>query len=280
MTGRAIRHVAVVVPAHNEEEELGPALSAIRHAADALSAGNLHPEVLGAEARSAEASAAEASAAEALTAQGTQVSVSITVVLDSCTDGSRDIVNAHASADARVRMLETRARSTGASRGAGVMAALAGLDTGRRTDPDTVWLANTDADSSVPTNWLIRQVELANAGVDVVLGSVEPDARTADPGILRRWLELHPFREDHPHIYGANFGVRASAYLAVGGFPKLQAHEDRILATRLSRQGFLIRSTDTNRVVTSSRTTARAPQGFATYLRALGELAPVTADIA
>ena len=275
MTGRAIRHVAVVVPAHNEEEELGPALSAIRHAADALSAGNLRREVQAADARSAEDSAAEAG-----TAQGPQVSVSITVVLDSCTDGSRDIVRAHATADARVRMIEARARSTGASRAAGVMAALADLEADRGTNPDTVWLANTDADSSVPTNWLIRQVELANAGVDVVLGSVEPDARTADPGILRRWLELHPFREDHPHIYGANFGVRASAYLAVGGFPKLQAHEDRILATRLSRQGFLIRSTDTNRVVTSSRTTARAPQGFATYLRALGELAPVTADIA
>ena len=71
----------------------------------------------------------------------------------------------------------------------------------------------------MPENWLVRQLEFAESGADAVLGSVEPDPAGMDPEVLRRWLERHPFEEDHPHVYGANFGVRASAYLAAGGFP-------------------------------------------------------------
>ena len=71
-------------------------------------------------------------------------------------------------------------------------------------------------------NWLVRQLEFAEAGADAVLGSVEPDPDGMDPELLRRWLERHPFHENHPHIYGANFGVRASAYLAAGGFARVR----------------------------------------------------------
>ena len=50
-------------------------------------------------------------------------------------------------------------------------------------------------------------------------------ARTANSsgaGTLR-----HPLGEDHPHVHGANLGVRASAYVLAGGFPRLRSHEDR-----------------------------------------------------
>ncbi|MGZ4663234.1 MAG: hypothetical protein ACXVYB_18350, partial [Arthrobacter sp.] len=141
------------------------------------------------------------------------------------------------------------------------------------------WLANTDADSAVPENWLVRQLELADAGADAVLGSVEPDPAGMDPAIRRRWLDKHPFREDHPHIYGANFGVRASAYLAAGGFPLLRVHEDRILVERLRHRAFTVVATDSMRVLTSGRTHARAPHGFAAYLRALGMDRPAAAEL-
>lgn len=234
-SGEGIDRVVVVMPAHNEDQHLDRALGALRAAADTLQ-----------RARPA-------------------VETAITVVLDTCTDRSADIAASYAAADPRFTAIQVRLGSTGGSRAAGVLAA--GITTGPRSG--STWLANTDADSAVPRNWLVRQVEMADAGADAVLGSVEPDPAGTDPAILRRWLERHPFREDHPHIYGANFGVRASAYLAAGGFPRMRAHEDRVLVENLRKQAYSVQATDTNRVITSGRTHARAPQGFGAYLRVL-----------
>ncbi|MFF1832158.1 glycosyltransferase [Paenarthrobacter sp. NPDC058040] len=240
----AIRHVAVVVPAHNEEQHLGRAVASLRHAVDVL-----QRHLPG-------------------------VAASVTVMLDSCTDGSARIAAAFTAADPRFSVVEVRLRSTGASRAIGIATALEQAPLER----ETVWLANTDADSTVPASWLLRQMELANKGADAILGTVEPDPGDVDPNILRRWRELHPFHEDHPHIYGANFGVRASAYLQAGGFPAVRAHEDRLLAERLRRLGHNVLATDSIRVITSGRTHARAPQGFAAYLRSLAHDVPVVAE--
>ncbi|MDI2034685.1 glycosyltransferase [Paenarthrobacter nitroguajacolicus] len=239
MTGSAsqgISQVAVVMPAHNEDQHIGKALAALRTAADVLQ--REHPEV---PAR-------------------------ITVVLDSCTDRSAEIAAAYVAGDSRFSSVNVTLRNAGASRGFGIRSALASR---HPLDAASIWFANTDADSVVPANWLSRQVELANHGADAILGSVEPDPEDVDPALLERWLELHPFREDHQHIYGANFGVRGSAYLAVGGFPRLRAHEDKVLVERLRGRGFRVVATDTIRVLTSGRTHARAPEGFAAYLRTL-----------
>lgn len=246
--------IAVVMPAHNEDQHLERALAAVQCAADGLQ--RRRPDV----------------------------AVRVTVVLDSCTDGSADIAARYVDADPRFSALEVRLGSAGASRAAGVRAAV--LKPPRRTPgqrttplpwPGRTWLANTDADSQVPANWLLRQLEFAEAGADAVLGSVEPDPAGMDPELLRRWLDRHPFEENHPHIYGANFGVRASAYLAAGGFSPLESHEDRTLVQSLRGLAFTVLATDTMRVVTSGRTQARAPQGFGAYLRSLGRQRPAAA---
>ena len=254
--GHSIDRIAVVMPAHNEDQHLGCALLAVQRAADVLH--RLRPDV----------------------------EVRVTVVLDSCTDGSAGIAVRYAAADRRFSALEVAFRNTGASRGAGIRAA--GIGTARRRPPGVrwtpppwagrTWLANTDADSRVPENWLVRQLEFADAGADAVLGSVEPDPEGMDPELLRRWLERHPFEEDHPHIYGANFGVRASAYLAAGGFPKLSSHEDRTLVQSLRNRAFTVTATDSMRVLTSGRLHARAPHGFGAYLRTLGQHRPPKVD--
>ncbi len=246
-----IARVAVVMPAHNEEEHLDRSLNAVRGALEALH--RVRPEV----------------------------ESGVMVVLDGCTDASAVITARHSAADRRVVALEVPFRSAGASRAAGIRAAGVGTSTKRRgTLPlpaARVWLANTDADSQVPENWLIRQLELADAGADAVLGSVEPDPVGMDQELLRRWQERHPFVEDHPHVYGANIGVRASAYLAAGGFPALAAHEDKALIQRLRGRAFTIVSTDSTRVLTSGRTQPRAPEGFGTYLRDLERCQPPAA---
>ncbi|MFI2564069.1 glycosyltransferase [Paenarthrobacter sp. NPDC018779] len=242
----AIRHVAVIVPAHNEEQRLGHALGSLLRAVQGLEQ------------------------------HFPAVTTSIFVVLDSCTDRSARIAASFAAAHPILSAIDVKLRSTGASRATGVASA---LEAGTQ-DPKGVWLANTDADSTVPADWLVRQVALANAGADAILGSVEPDPADSDAAVLLRWQELHPFKESHPHIYGANLGVRASAYLQSGGFPAVRAHEDRMLVERLRRHGFRVQATDSIRVTTSGRTHARAPQGFAAYLRALAQDVPVIAESA
>ncbi|MET1022514.1 MAG: glycosyltransferase family 2 protein [Arthrobacter sp.] len=254
--GHSIDRIVVVMPAHNEDEHLGLALLAVQRSADALH--RLKP----------------------------CVDVRVTVVLDSCTDGSAGIAARYAAADRRFSTLEVGFRNAGASREAGIRAA--GIGAARRRPPGTrrtpepgaerTWLANTDADSQVPENWLVRQLEFAEGGADAVLGSVEPNPDGMDPELRRRWLERHPFEEDHPHIYGANFGVRASAYVAAGGFPKLASHEDRTLVQSLRNRAFTVTATDSIRVLTSGRIQARAPHGFGAYLRTLGRHIVPVAD--
>ena len=73
--GHRIERVVVVMPAHNEEEHLEPALQALQQSADALH--RVRPDVL----------------------------VRVTVVLDSCTDGSAAIAAGFAAADPRVSVL-------------------------------------------------------------------------------------------------------------------------------------------------------------------------------
>lgn len=234
-----IEQVAAIIPVHNEEIHLPRALAAVSAAADALQ--HSQPDT----------------------------DVAIVVVLDACTDGSGAVAARFAAADRRITLLPVGFRSVGRSRRAGINLLLAG-GLPDRAGAGRVWLANTDADSCVPENWLLGQVELADRGADAVLGTVEPDPVGMDGELLRRWHARHPLGEDHPHVHGANFGVRASAYLRAGGFPRQRSQEDRALALRLRRHGYRIASTDTVRVVTSGRTDARAPQGFGAYLLALG----------
>jgi len=243
-----IHQVAVVIPVRDEEQHLEQALDAVGSAADQLQA------------------------------ERPGVHVQVMVVLDSCTDQSPPIARATAEADGRFRILTVSFGSVGKSRQAGVQAALEDVRTHPRpvntavADPmRQIWVANTDADSFVPEHWLVRQMELAETGRDVVIGTVEPDPRGMHRELLARWLARHAHREDHPHIYGANLGVRASSYLSAGGFPGVDFDEDRALVDRLRATGADIIATDTTRVLTSGRTVGRAPQGFAAYLLALAQ---------
>ena len=117
--------------------------------------------------------------------------------------------------DPRFSAVNVKLRSTGASRDSGIRAALERL---RAAGTASTWLATTDADSTVPEHWLVRQVELANAGADAILGSVEPDPTDVDPAGRGAAGWRSTFREDHSHIYGANLGIRASAYVGGGWF--------------------------------------------------------------
>jgi glycosyltransferase involved in cell wall biosynthesis len=223
-----IRRVAVIIPAANEEHQIGRCLSAV------------------------------AAARRHLYRASATIAVRIVVVLDGCQD--RTAVIATASRD--VQTVAITAGNVGSARAAGASAALAGAG-----PPGELWLASTDADSRVPVTWLTAMVNEARRGAHLVLGTVIPGGGLG-PRARAEWLRRHHLREGHPHVHGANFGIRGDCYLSLGGWPPLVTGEDTELARRAARTGHLrISRTASIPVVTSVRQDGRAPRGFSSFLR-------------
>lgn len=124
----AVRAIAVIVPAHDEQELLPRCLDSVdRAAAEARACG---------------------------------VDVSVWMVLDACTDGSEEVAARHPG-----RLVRIDATCVGAARTAGVSAALrAHAD----VSLERLWTAHTDADSVVPPHWLTHQLDLARVADVVV----------------------------------------------------------------------------------------------------------------
>jgi len=127
----------------------------------------------------------------------------------------------------------------------------------------------------VPTTWLIDQLSLADCGIEAVAGIIDVDS-FEDHGAdaESRFRNSYLIYEDgsHPHVHGANLGVRADAYLLAGGWSGLETAEDHDLWERLSKTVSQQRSTARVRVITSGRRTGRAPKGFADALAAHNEV--------
>jgi len=228
-----VQHVAVVVPARNEQQLLRGCLAAL-----------------------------------AAAAQRVAVPVTVVVVLDRCTDGTAALL----AECAGVRSVESLAGCVGAARATGAAHAIA--DTG--APPARTWLACTDADSRVPPSWLSHQVDLADGGADLVLGTVDIPRGEGDGDHVGGWRAayrrlLGPGGR-HPHVHGANLGVRGSTYLAVGGFLPVPAHEDALLARAVTElSGARVVTTTAHPVLTSARLVSRAPLGVGADLRTLAE---------
>jgi glycosyltransferase involved in cell wall biosynthesis len=221
--------ICVVVPAHDEEAVLPACLAALLSAARRVQRASVH----------------------------------ICVVADACSD--RTVEKARL---AGVPVLEVRKRCVGAARSAGLAWLLGALQPIRA---EATWLATTDADSTVPVHWLTRQIEYAEAGSDAVAGTVTVTDWTGHPPHLPglfadRYATPGPY---HRHVHGANLGVRASAYLAAGGFRPLQTAEDHALLRALAATGASALHVQDIAVETSSRRVSRAPHGFSHLLRRL-----------
>ncbi len=192
-----------------------------------------------------------------------QVPVHVLVVADACTDETAAVATACGA-----QVIRIGARNVGAARAAGMAELLRRTEA---TDPEEVWLATTDADTVVPPGWLRRQLMYASQGWDVVLGTV---AVTDWAGLPEHapaaFAALYEFGEGpHPHVHGANLGIRASCYLAAGGFRPLRTAEDHRLLAAATEVGCSVLQAIDITVQTSARRQARAPHGFGHLLRTL-----------
>lgn len=176
------------------------------------------------------------------------------VVLDSCTDDTQIIVKA-----AGVDYLCCDYQCVGQVRDMGIRHAIANGAT---------WLACTDADSVVPMDWLVQQIEhITHQPTDMICGVVSIDSwehLTAQTQI--DYNAHYQDRMGHRHIHGANLSFSSEAYLAVGGFASLRCHEDMDLVRKFETQDYAITWSNRVRVITSSRLQARASEGFAAFL--------------
>jgi GT2 family glycosyltransferase len=167
-----------------------------------------------------------------------------------------------------VGIVRVAARNVGRARAAGAAALLT------RHGGAPLWLAGTDADSVVGPGWLAAHLDACEQGWDALVGTVEVgDWAAHRPSTATRYTHRYARGAadelGHRHVHGANLGVRASAYRAVGGFAPLVTGEDVDLVARLDAAGHRVRRDPTLPVVTSARLDGRAPAGFAGHLRDL-----------
>jgi glycosyltransferase involved in cell wall biosynthesis len=226
---RGARLVAVVVPARDEEQLIGRCLQSIMRARSRLLVD--HPEV----------------------------ACRVVVVADSCVDDTARIAQAFPG----IRVVSCAAGRVGAARSLGIRAVLADAPDPAAAD---CWIANTDADTVVPENWLSYQWQLAHRGADAMIGTVRPDPADLTPSEWQRWRAGH--RPGHPngHVHGANLGISARAYHLAGGFPAVAEHEDNLIIDRLRALGRTLIASDACEVVTSGRRIGRTPGGYASHL--------------
>jgi len=227
---KAVDHVVVAIPARDEESLLPACLRSVNAAVIALR-----------EARPG-------------------IHLVVAVALDGCTDGSARVLGGW---DAAAVVLP--GRGVGAARDAAIERGLSAL----RTPPeDATWVACTDADTVVPSRWLVRHVMWAERGADLVVGTAEP-VGVARGEALDAWHARHQLVEGHTHVHGANLGVRADRWRQVGGFGQRTVGEDVDLVERVRAVTGRWVATDTARVLTSGRPRSRVDGGFADYLRDL-----------
>jgi hypothetical protein len=231
--------VGVVIPVHNEERRLGDSLSAIETSLSVVDRPGLR--------------------------------LCVAIVLDTCDDRSKAIAETWQRASQQsafeVVVVECDARNVGIARAKGCDAVLAALGD---IDRSRVWLTTTDADSQVPPQWLSRQVDKHDDGIDVWAGRV---VVVEWPRQRRHIASLWQARYDAERrpIHGASLGFNAKCYERAGGFPPLASSEDRALFHELRARGAIICHDSTARVATSARRRARAPEGFSSALTRIEE---------
>lgn len=244
---------AIVIPARNEAQRIGRCLDAaaeaIRHA---------QPVVTG-----------------------------LIVVVNNSTDATNEHAVVWALAHPTVPVLLVNCTFAPPEANAGA-ARRVGLDLAAKRVRQNGVLMTTDADSSVRSDWITRNLsELAQA--DLICGRFVADpaevgtlpAQVARHCIIETdymsvavkvaaFLDPQPHDPDPPHnnAPGASLAFTRELYETVGGMPAIPMSEDRAFAALAEEHDFRLRHSDAVVVETSCRMTGRTGGGMAGALRA------------
>jgi hypothetical protein len=159
-----IRTAGVVVPARNEESRLPRCLDALVTAKTAFQ--ERHP---------------------------VGPAVRIIVVVDLSTDRTLHVAEQWPG----IEVVLSDCGRVGAARAAGVDHLLAS-EAHRGHWPSSVWIACTDADSTVLGDWLVHHLQTARCGAQMILGTVRPDAGSVQVAVLEDWRRRHVLGDGHP----------------------------------------------------------------------------------
>ncbi len=255
----------VVVPAHNEAQYIARTLRALADQRE-LDGSRLDPSTF-----------------------------DMLVYANSCSDATAAVVRAVADACPNHAVfvveeaLPTEIAHIGTARGAVMDAAAARIfarDRYGSGEGGKGAILSTDADTLPAPTWLawnLRELRRADAVMGRILFARDEWAQL--PEHTRRTLrdeseyyftvarleaQFAPKPYDpwprHWQNWGASFAVRASAYAAVGGVPRVRVLEDIALYDALARNGARIRHSLRVRVTTSARLDPRAIGGFGTRI--------------
>src|ERR1700761_7793127 len=174
-------HTCILIPARNEEDLLPRCLASISEARANLPAG---------------------------------VTSDVVIVVDSSTDRTAAIAEHLVTEPGAI--VVTDAGVVGTAR---QIAARTSLQ--RFSGPlSRCWLAHTDADCIVPEDWLVKQLFLAEDGIEAVAGIISVDTFSEHgPEVEERFHNSYPIDPHgaHSHVHGANLGIRADVYRRSGG---------------------------------------------------------------
>ncbi|NYH77548.1 cellulose synthase/poly-beta-1,6-N-acetylglucosamine synthase-like glycosyltransferase [Actinopolyspora biskrensis] len=233
--------VAVVVPAHDEQELLPGCLHSVARALRRVPAG---------------------------------VRTGVFIVADRCTDvTAARALSFAAEFDEFALLVNSAPLELGGVRNLGASGAFRALSAHA---PERTWLLHTDADTTVPPDWALDHLRYAERGTHAVAGRAMI-RRWSGPAAPARYryealVAEHVRASGHHHVYGANLGVRADVFASFGGFPAVSTGEDHALWRRVVRAGWVTGQPNDLVVFTSDRTRGRAHGGLATFLHELSVL--------
>lgn len=224
---------AVIIPAHNEENNIGATLNALNQQEFSVEAGL------------------------------SLANFEVIVVENNSTDGTANVVRRwiveHAGqTKLKVNLvseqISTEERGVGAARKIGADLAIYRSNLRGEEDTKKFYILGLDADNpEIPADHLEKyvkafkekQAECLVGGMSLKPGELG-DSRHLEEiaGVIREWLDTHESSPETRYVSGFNHGIERGWYIRIGGYPRIKTGEDVWVGTQTKKLGKIIEQVD------------------------------------